>query len=98
MYLVFFFSASTSDRYSAGLAQTTLHSSCRPRAIRCSPQIRLHLLYVDTGQKGLRCDAMEWCFLRSGVVVQRHQKRRPQAGAWTESGTQKTDIQYIRAF
>ena len=39
----------------AGLAWNTLRSRYRPGVMRCFlPQVRLHLFFIDTGQKGLR--------------------------------------------
>ena len=34
-----------------------------------SPQVRLHLFYIETGQKGLRCDATPRAGLRGGGAV-----------------------------
>ena len=41
-----------------GLAKIALHSSSRPGIIRCFPQVVSVFSYLDTGQKGLRCDVM----------------------------------------
>ena len=41
----------------AGLAQSTLHSSCRPGNALFFPTFDFFLTFIDTGRNWLRCDA-----------------------------------------